>query len=307
MGFALAASAGSVIGTSNAFNVEGFCDTGSMATARALHSSVTLPNGMVLIAGGSPSFSNRAVAFASAELYSPFTHTFTSVGNMHVGRSAFTMTLLQNGLVLVAGGSNGTVAVSSAELFDPSTNTFTLLTNSMVTARLNHIATLLANGKVLITGGNSNGTELASAEIFDPSTNTFTATSQPMTTARDLHQAVLLPNGKVLITGGFSTSGASNALASAEIYDPVADTFTATGSMATPRYEHASALLFTGKVLVGGGFSGNGFTTPLAAAEIYDPSTGTFSPTTSAPQTLRWIPQFRSRACGWNGLPPGRR
>jgi Putative Ig domain/Galactose oxidase, central domain/Kelch motif len=285
-GFALAAAAGNGTAISNSFNVEGFCDTGSMATARALHSSVTLPNGMVLIAGGSPSFSNRAVAFASAELYSPITHTFTTVGGMHVGRSAFTMTLLQSGLVLVAGGSNGAVAVSSAELFDPSTNTFTLLTNSMVTARLNHIATLLANGKVLMTGGNSNGTELASAEIFDPATNTFTATSQPMTTARDLHQAALLPNGKVLITGGFSTSGAINALASAEIYDPVADTFTSTGSMATPRYEHASALLFTGTVLVGGGFSGNGFTTPLAAAEIYDPSTGTFSPATSAPQTF---------------------
>ena len=285
-GFALAAAAGNVIGVSNAFNIEGFCDTGSLATARALHSSVTLPNGMVLIAGGSPSFSNRAVAFASAELYNPVTHTFTAAGSMHVGRSAFSMTLLQNGLVLVAGGLNGTAAVSSAELFDPSTNNFTLLSNSMVTARVDHIATLLANGKVLITGGNSNGTELASAEIFDPTTNTFTATSQSMTTARDLHQAVLLPNGKVFITGGFATSGANNALASAELYDPVADTFTATGSMATPRYEHASALLFTGKVLVGGGFSGNGFTTPLVAAEIYDPSTGTFGPTTNAPRAL---------------------
>jgi hypothetical protein len=285
-GFTLAAAAGNVIGVSNAFNVEGFCDTGSLATARALHSSVTLPNGMVLIAGGSPSFSNRAVAFASAELYNPVTHTFAAVGNMHVGRSAFSMTLLQNGLVLVAGGLNGTAAVASAELFDSSTNTFTLLSNSMVTARIDHIATLLSNGKVLITGGNSNGTELASAEIFDPTTNTFTATSQPMTTARDLHQAALLPNGKVLITGGFATSGANNALASAELYDPVADTFTATGSMASPRYEHASALLFTGQVLVAGGYRGNSFTTPLAAAEIYDPLTGTFSSTASAPQSL---------------------
>jgi Putative Ig domain/Galactose oxidase, central domain len=285
-GFSLAATAGGVTGVSNPFHVEGYCDTGSLATARALHSSVTLPNGMVLIAGGSPSFSNRAVAFASAELYNPATHTFAAAGSMHVGRSAFSMTLLQNGLILVAGGLNGTAAVASAELFDPSTNTFTLLSNSMVTARVEHIATLLANGKVLITGGNSNGTELASAEIFDPATNTFTATNQPMTTARDLHQAALLPNGQVLITGGFANSGPSNALASAELYDPVRDTFTATGSMATPRYEHASALLFTGKVLVGGGFSGNNFTTPLAAAEIYDPSTGTFSPTTSAPETL---------------------
>ncbi len=281
-GFALAASAGNVIGISNSFNVEGFCDTGSLATARALHSSVTLPNGTVLIAGGSPSFSNRAVAFTSAELYNPATHAFTTVGSMHVGRSAFTMTVLQNGLVLVAGGLDGTAAVSSAELFDPSTNTFTLLSGSMTTPRLEPVATLLVSGKVLITGGDANGAELASAEIFDPATNTFTATSHSMTTPRELHQAVVLPNGNVLITGGFSTIGAINAQSSAELYDPVADTFTSTGSMATPRYEHASALLFTGKVLVAGGFRGDAFTTPLVTAEIYDPSTGTFSPAASA-------------------------
>lgn len=285
-GFALAATAGTVVGASAPFNVEGYCDTGSMATARALHGSVTLPNGLVLIAGGSPSFSNRAVDFTSAELYNPATRSFTAAGSMNVGRSAFSMTVLQNGLVVVAGGFNGTSAVASAELFNPSTNNFTLLSNSMVNARTQPIATLLANGKVLITGGDTNGTILGSAEIFDPTTNSFIATSQPMTTPRELHEAVLLPNGKVLITGGYAASGQTNALASAEIYDPVADTFTATGSMATPRYEHASALLYTGNVLVAGGFSGSGFTTPLASAEIYNPSTGTFSSAANATQTM---------------------
>ncbi len=46
-----------------------------------------------------------------------------------------------------------------------------------------------------------------------------------MTSARQGHRATLLANGKVLITGGF---GGGN---TAELYDPVARTFTATGSM----------------------------------------------------------------------------
>jgi Kelch motif/Putative Ig domain len=226
------------------------------------------------------------VAFSSAELYDPVAHSFTTVGSMHFGRDGMSMVVLQNGLVLAAGGFDGSTNLSSAELFDPATNTFSLLPSSMVTGRSGGIATVLANGKILITGGLGNSGVLASAEIFDPATNMFTATSQPMSAPRWLHEAILLPNGKVLITGGASTfvNGPTNPLASAELYDPVTDTFTATGSMATPRYEHASALLFTGRVLAFGGFTANNFTAPSATAELYDPSTGTFSPTATAPQ-----------------------
>jgi len=294
LGYTLLASAGSASGVSTPFTVNGFCATGSMATARALLNSVTLQNGKVLIVGGAPAFNNQAVAFSSAELYDPLAHSFTTVGSMHSGRSSVSTAVLQNGLVLVAGGTDGSIAVSSAELFDPATNIFTLLPGSMVTARVGGVATLLPDGRVLITGGFGNGGGvLANAEIFDPSTNTFTATSQPMTTPRWFHAAALLPNGKVLITGGaaaFPATGPNNALASAELYDPVADTFTPTGSMASARYEHASALLFTGKVLVSGGFSGNNFTVPSANAEIYDPSTGTFSSTQATVGSLYPVP-----------------
>ncbi|HET8925758.1 MAG TPA: kelch repeat-containing protein [Candidatus Acidoferrum sp.] len=280
-GYSLAATAGTITATSNVFNVEGFCDTGSLATGRLLHSSVALPNGTVLIAGGRSSFSTAALS--SAELYNPINHSFASVGNMNVARAQFTLTLLPNGLVLVAGGLGGP-ELSSAELFDPTTNIFTLLSSSMVVARGGHVATLLSSGKVLITGGiTTGGLPVASAELFDPVTNTFTATSQPMTTARYLHQASLLPNGQVLLTGGLSALP-SNVLSSAELYDPIANTFSATGSMATPRYEHASSLLFTGNVLVATGFTGSP-TVPITStgtAEVYDVSTGTFSSTGSA-------------------------
>jgi Putative Ig domain/Galactose oxidase, central domain/Kelch motif len=272
--YSLAATAGNLTAISNPFNVEGFCDTGSLATGRLLHSSLSLLNGKVLTAGGASSFNTNAI-FSSAELYDPATHSFTTVGSMHSPRSSFTMTLLQNGLVLVTGGFSGSALLSSAELFDPSTNTFTLLPSSMAVVRSEHRATLLANGKVLVTGGNSSAGILANAEIFDPATNTFRMTNQPMNSPRFLHRADLLPNGKVLISGGSGNVG-NNVLSSAELYDPIADTFTSTGSMATPRYDHASALLFTGKVLVAGGNTG---TTVTTTAELYDVSTGTFSST----------------------------
>ena len=55
-------------------------------------------------------------------------------------------------------------------------------------------------------------------------------------------------------------------------------TFTATGSMITPRFFHTATLLPSGRVLIAGGWTERMFS-PTAAAELYDPLTGTFTPT----------------------------
>jgi len=63
-------------------------------------------------------------------------------------------------------------------------------------------------------------------------------------------------------------------LASPVVVDPG---WSSTGNMATPRAEHTTTLLPTGKVLVTGGSNGS----VLASAELYDPATGTWSATAS--------------------------
>jgi hypothetical protein len=196
---------------------------------------------------------------------------FTPTASMTAARMEHTATLLRDGTVLIAGGKD----LASAELFDPTAATFTS-TAAMATPRSGHTATRLPSGSVLIAGGSSSSTvNLASAELFGPGTATFTATGD-MTTARSLHTATLLSNGMVLIAGGWSVPApfASNFVTSAELFDPVTRTFTATGDMITPRLAFTATLLTNGMVLMVGGQNSGGY---LASAELYDPSTGTFT------------------------------
>jgi hypothetical protein len=229
--------------------------TGSLATARYLHTATLLFSGKVLVAGG-----GDTSWLASAELYDPATGTWAPTGSLATARTQHTATLLFSGKVLVTGGSDHP---ASAELYDETTGTW-VPTGSLATGRSAHTATLLPSGKVLVAGGQGNGFgQLASAELFDPATGTWAATGS-LATARAGHTATLLFSGKVLVAGGFASTGP---LASAERYDETTGAWSATGSLATARLEHTATLLFSGNVLVAGGFGSTG---PLASAELYD-------------------------------------
>ena len=237
--------------------------TPAMGGKRAYHTATLLPNGTVLIAGGSD---------ASTEIYDPTEKTFTFSGSMTVGRSSHTATLLNNGKVLIVGGYTISGVLASAELYDPASKTFAA-TGSMTTARGSHTATILADGSVLIVGGGNGSTELASAEVYDPAKGTFTAVGS-MSMPRALHTATLLGSGKVLVTGG---EASGNTLQAAELYDPAKQQFTTTGNMLTARDSHFASPLPNGTVLISGGED--------YTAEVYDPTTGLFTQTGSARYT----------------------
>jgi len=272
----------------------GFTPTGSLHEARGLHTATLLPNNKVLVAYGSnsSSYSEAAgyVGLTSIELYDAGTGTFTEIfGDDGLGIYGHTATLLQNGTVLLAGGFVNTIweysgisgSFSVAGLYDSATGVFSA-TGNMTANRGDHTATLLAGGKVLIAGGadtDPTGTGLASAELYDPSTGTFTQTGS-MAVGRYLHTATLLQSGKVLIVGGALTS-TSDPVATAEVYDPATGIFTMTGAMKTAREQHTATLLADGRVLIVVGATSAGPSDPTATAEVYDPSTGTFSVTGS--------------------------
>ncbi len=295
-----------------------FGPTGSMVQAQGGATATRLRDGRVLFAGG-VEFSNDggqlvSTTLATAQTYDPTTGEFSPTGSMGERRQGQTATLLDDGDVLIAGGSNLTGPLATAELYDPRTGAFRP-TGDMTVARVQATATLLSDGRVLIIGG-MNSTMLTSAEVYDPSTGRFSPTGS-IDTFRGDCTVTRLQDGRVLLAGG----GLGGTLATAELYDPPSGTWSPTGSMTTGRSGQSATLLLDGKVLIAGGtLAANvgylgpgrqsallaarpafvedrydaslpspvagvpGMTGPsilLTSAELYDPGTGKFSPTGS--------------------------
>jgi hypothetical protein len=153
-------------------------------------------------------------------------------------------------------------------------------------ARNSHTVSILADGKVLVAGGLGYDAYysgyLNSTELYDPSTGLWTMTSS-MSTARAYHTATILTNGTVLVAGGFGYDEYySGYLNSTELYDASTGLWTMTGNMSAVRYGHIASILMNGKVLVAGGYSyvGQQFISSNSA-ELYDPSTGFWTITSS--------------------------
>ncbi len=126
-----------------------------MVTARFSHTATLLPDGKVLVSGGSGSTDY----LSNAEVYDLATGTWRTTGSLAMARYGHTATLLPSGKVLVSGGFDGNGASSGAEVYDPATGTWRT-TGSMVTARYGHTATLLPDGRVLASRG-------PSAELYE--------------------------------------------------------------------------------------------------------------------------------------------
>lgn len=205
---------------------------------------------------------------------------FSPTGSLVRAQFMHSSTLLPDGRVLIVCGSPGAADYPTVdvEIFDLSTHTFRSLPMDL---RTFCTATLLRSGMVLVAGGqtaNYPQTFTNTAELFDPTTGLFQTTGS-MTVPRTGHTATLLADGKVLIAGGRNNDGITQ---TAEIYDPATGTFLRTGDMVAARWGHTATLLANGKVLVTGGRSQpGGDAEALTTAELYDPGSGTFSPTGS--------------------------
>ena len=194
--------------------------------------------------------------------------------------------------VVATSSEETTITASAAVTVTTSSSGFTP-TGNLTEARGLHTATLLPDNKVLVAYGSNSSSYtgatgyvgLSSIEVYDPGTGTFTEIVGEDGAGIYGHTSTLLPNGKVLLAGGFVNSvwdySDSTSYNAANLYDSATGVLSGTGNMTASRGGHTATLLASGKVLIAGGSDQDLTGTGLASAELYDPSTGTFTQTGS--------------------------
>ncbi len=183
----------------------------------------------------------------NAGIFDPATWEFTSAGRMITPRSAHTSTLLAEGRVLIAGGTNAGGMVKRSEIYDPASRSFSEA-GALNDERWLHEAMLLQDGRVLIIGGrrgditSEDVQAVTTAEFFDPETGTFAPAGD--TGLPSIDAAFLLPTGKVFVLSGRDVA----------IYDPATGATTRTGHrIGENRILYTVTPLSDGRVMVSGG------------------------------------------------------
>jgi antitoxin component YwqK of YwqJK toxin-antitoxin module len=194
---------------------------------------------------------------------------------LNVARMGHATAVLDSGRVAVFGGhGEGYAVLSSMEVWDPVASTFTL--HPLAEPFDDGAIVRLADGRILLAGGGQNHGVLPgrrTAQVYDPTTHTAVATAGSLTEPRVGCRGAGLASGKALLVGG--TDDAAGAAQHGELYNPVTDSFSATGPLAAPRTRAVVLPVADGGAIVAGGRSADGATV-VEQVERYNPATNEF-------------------------------
>lgn len=212
-----------------------FCETATMAYARAGHHATLLFDGSVVLSGG---VGRDGHGVAPIERYLPAGDASSPTARFELAdpggttldaRSVLghTATRLKDGRVLVAGGapaSTSAVAFEGAVMLDVEGRVMGKPLLLGGGPRAYHASVALPDGRVLLTGGclELNGSACAmdrtldSAVLYDPATDAF-SDAPALSVGRAGHTALLRSDGLVLLVGGQAEGGSVPLV---EVYDP---------------------------------------------------------------------------------------
>ena len=225
-----------------------FSPAGNMPSKSFGHTATLLGNGKVVVFGGGNS---------SVQLFDPATRNWSSGGSLSSNRSWHTATVLADGRVMVIGGAdNAGKTLDTTILYNPANGTY-VAGPVMDQPRERHTATSLPNGKVLVVGGRKkNGNNYATHATFTICDATACTASTGGVAARHSHAAASLglDGSKVLVAGG---ANGNSDLATADLYDFIAGTWTSTGlgALVPARRELTLSEAPNGRALAAGGSS----------------------------------------------------
>ncbi|HLA16676.1 MAG TPA: kelch repeat-containing protein [Candidatus Limnocylindrales bacterium] len=162
----------------------------------------------------------------------------------------------------------------------------------MIRERVDFDAVLLGDGTVLAVGdsacdaaGASDGSERA--ELYDPITDTWTEV-ESLNKPRESFATVPLRDGTALVAGGYNAEKVP--FSSTRVFDASSRTWRDGDLLQEARAYPVMTTLADGRALILGGYGvGHDFSNYLSTAEIYDPSSSSWTGAAALPARVRVI------------------
>ncbi|KAK9918637.1 hypothetical protein WJX75_005580 [Coccomyxa subellipsoidea] len=229
---------------------------------------IPLPGVGALIAGGG----NSAISNATA-IFHQLERKWTPTGELNQARAYHKLAKVGVHIMAIGGFVTETgTSLKSTEIYNPLTAGPDLLFPR------DTFQTAVSAGRVLVIGGYSDFTAVPTVEIWSPLRQSW-APAAPLNGSRTNFAAVSLSGGCVLAIGGFNED--LDALATVEEWDPVRESWSFTAPLTNARALHGAVALTDGSVLVcgGGAYDENADRIIHGSCELWDPTTGLWSPT----------------------------
>jgi len=247
-----------------------FTATSPMLAQRVDHAATLLPDGRVLVTGGSALFGSSLVDHASVELFDPASQTWSAAPHAMVHSHATHAALdLGDGRVLVVGGSDTDLR---PELYAIATGVFTAF--AAAPSELGRYGAAVAryvDGDVTVVGGESAGQVLH----FDLASSTLLNTASPTTVPRAYATVSPIGPGRMLVAGGLDFSDGSFVLASCDLISQGGATGSTTYATAvrfpTGMAMHTATVLPDGRILFAGGLNPVGGQPELDGGYLFTP------------------------------------
>ena len=246
-----------------------------------LYAGVVEDNGKLYVMGGSNSIVTP-VPLASVIIYDVATETTKKGADMQFGMVAPASAKGADGKLYVIGGINFTLGglTQITQIYDPLLDQWTTGAPATFPVALSP-AVALNNGKIVVFNPNDSNRTI----IYDTALDSWSNGTNSSVTGT-VRNAVLWNDTAVIVMGGVE---GPTVLATVEIYNPVADTWTSAASMPTSAVFGGSAVARDGFVYyIGGNNATDPFTSILVSMQRYDPTTDTWEiskTTLPAPRT----------------------
>jgi hypothetical protein len=230
-----------------------FTEVGSMETPRADAAALLLPDGRVLVTGGTRPAGAFLEDHLSAEVFDPATGGWTTWPvEMTFSHAQHSMVDLLDGRYLIAGGSFDL----GCEIFHVDTGLFTPLAPPLgEVSRFGGTAASFHDGDVAICGGDSGG----SVSYFERESTMVLNTGSGLSGARSYATAVPIANDRILVIGGIDLAHGATILATCDVIvqGGIAGSRTYGTSVRLPigLANHTATPLQNGKILLAGGLA----------------------------------------------------